>query len=209
MLCALFLLTLGCIIKKQTNMRILRWLARKSLQALGWKLMGDLPPHIQQAVLIVAPHTSNWDGVYGLLFCFAKRLPTRFVIKKEAMVFPLGWLLKRLGAVPIDRKRKRNNTQQGGMAQAIAALFQQQKPLLLIIAPEGTRSRVARWRLGFYHIAQQAQVPIVLGYIDYAKKHIGLGPVFYPTGVLDEDLRQLQAFYKDIQGKYPAQSMPL
>ncbi len=185
-------------------MNILRWLARQLFWALGWKLVGDIPPHIQQGVIVVAPHTSNWDGFYGLLFCFIKKLPIRFVIKKEAMFFPLGLLLKRLGAVPIDRKKKNQR-----MIQVMTAMFQQQAPLMLIITPEGTRSRVMRWKLGFYHIAQQAQVPIVLGYLDYAQKQLGLGPVFYPTGALEEDLQQIQVFYKDKVGKYPAQGMQL
>ena len=188
-------------------MRILRWLARQFFWALGWKLVGDIPPDIQKAVIVAAPHTSNWDGFYGLLFCFVKKLPIKFAIKREAMFFPLGLLLKRLGAVPIDRKKQGQSTPNQPMVQAMTALFQQPAPLMLVIAPEGTRSRVTRWRRGFYHIAQQAQVPIVLSYLDYAQKHIGFGPVFYPTGAFDEDLQQIQAFYKDKVGKYPAQGV--
>lgn len=174
-------------------------LARQFFRLLGWKLIGDIPPHIQRAVIVVAPHTSNWDGFYGLLFCLVKKLKIRFVIKKEVMFFPLGLLLKRLGAVPIDRKKKSMGT-----VRQIATMLQQH-PLMVIITPEGTRSRVARWKLGFYHIAQQAGVPIVLGFLDYAQKHIGFGPIIEPTGNLHNDLQQIQLFYQDKVGRYPDQ----
>ena len=87
-------------------MKILRWLALKLFQVLGWKLVGDIPQDIKKAVIVVAPHTSNWDGFYGLLFCFVKQLPIKFAIKKEVMFFPVGPILKWMGAIPIDRKRK-------------------------------------------------------------------------------------------------------
>jgi len=186
-------------------MKALRWLALQLFRALGWKFVGDMPQRIKKAVLIVAPHTSNWDGFYGLLFCFVKQLPVKFAIKKEAMIFPIGPLLKWMGAIPIDRKRKSKSAKTGSMVQHMTALLQQQESLMLIIAPEGTRSRVTRWKQGFYHIALQANVPLILGYLDYQQKHLGFGPVVYATGDYDKDLEQIQAFYKDKVGKYPAQ----
>jgi 1-acyl-sn-glycerol-3-phosphate acyltransferase len=188
-------------------MMVLRWLARQLFWLLGWKLMGDIPQHVKKAVIVIAPHTSNWDGFYGLLFCFIKKLPVKFAIKKELMFFPLGPIFKWLGAIPIDRKKSTPHTKQTSMVDVMAAMLKQQKALMLIIAPEGTRSRVTRWKLGFYHIALQAHVPLALGYIDYSKKHIGLGPVFSPTGALEQDLAQIQAFYQDKAGKYPAQGL--
>ena len=86
-------------------------------------------------------------------------------------------------------------------------LLQEHEKLVRIIAPEGTRGYVSRWKTGFYRIAMQAQVPIVLGYLDYAKKHAGIGPVFYPTGDMEQDIGQIQAFYKDKAGKYPARGV--
>ena len=186
-------------------MSILRWLARLLFGLLGWQLVEDLPQNLSKAVLIVAPHTSNWDGFYGLLFCFVKRLPIKFAIKKEALFFPLGFLLRRLGAIPIDRKRK--GKKEEGMVQVMSALFQAQSSLMLVIAPEGTRGQVKRWKQGFYRVAQQAEVPIVLGFIDYGRKRLGFGPVFYPTGAIEKDLKEIQAFYKDKQGKYPDQGV--
>lgn len=190
---------------KKTKMRILRWLARRLLRLLGWQLVEDIPSDLSKAVLVVAPHTSNWDGFYGLLFCFAKKMPIKFAIKKEALFFPLGFFLRRLGAIPIDRKRRGNKGQ--GTVQLMVDLFPTQKELLLIIAPEGTRGHVKRWKQGFYRVAQQAHVPIVLGFIDYGKKRLGFGPVFQPTGDIEEDLKEIQAFYKDKQGRHPAQGV--
>jgi len=186
-------------------MKALRWLALQLFRALGWKLVGDMPQSIKKAVLVVAPHTSNWDGFYGLLFCFVKQLPVKFAVKKEAMIFPIGPLLKWMGAIPIDRKRKSKSAKRGSMVQYMTAMLLQKDSLMLIIAPEGTRSLVKRWKQGFYHIALQAHVPLILSYLDYQKKHIGFGPVVYPTGDYDKDLEQIQAFYKDKVGKYPAQ----
>jgi|LakMenEpi03Aug12_release.lakeMendotaPanAssembly.Ray.scaffolds.fasta_scaffold249011_2 1-acyl-sn-glycerol-3-phosphate acyltransferase len=186
-------------------MKILRWLALQLFRVLGWKLMGNIPHGIRKAVLVVAPHTSNWDGFYGLLFCFVKQLPIRFAIKKEVLFFPIGPGLKWIGAIPIDRKKKSASTNGGSMVQLMTAMLQQQDTLMLIIAPEGTRSRVKRWKQGFYHIALQAKVPLVLSYIDYKQKHIGFGPTVYPTGDIAKDLPQIQAFYKDKVGKYPEQ----
>ena len=186
---------------------MLRWLALQIFRILGWEFVGDIPEDVKKAVIVVAPHTSNWDGFYGLLFCFAKRLPIKFAIKKEAMFFPLGSILKRMGAIPIDRKRQGNSTTRESMVQRMAAMFPQRESLMLIIAPEGTRKRVKRWKQGFYHIAQQAHVPLVLGYMDYKQKHIGFGPVVYPTGEFDRDIQQIQAFYKDKVGKHPEQGV--
>lgn len=186
-------------------MSILRWLARRLLSLLGWQLVADIPQALSKAVIVVAPHTSNWDGFYGLLFCFVKKLPLRFAIKKEAMIFPLGFLLRRLGAVPIDRKRK--SKKDTSMVQVITSLFENRASLMFVIAPEGTRGRVKRWKQGFYHIAQEARVPIVLGFIDYGQKQIGFGPVFYPTGDIEADIKEIQAFYKDKQGKHPDQGV--
>jgi 1-acyl-sn-glycerol-3-phosphate acyltransferase len=146
-------------------MKVLRWLALRLFQALGWKLVGEIPQDIRKAVLVVAPHTSNWDGFYGLLFCFVKQLPVKFAVKKEAMIFPAGPILKWMGAIPIDRKRKSKAVKRGSMVQHMTAMLQQKDSLMLIIAPEGTRSRVRRWKQGFYHIALQANVPLVLSYL--------------------------------------------
>jgi len=185
-------------------MAVFRWLARQVFRLLGWKIVGELPPGLDKAVLILAPHTSNWDFFYGMTTVLIKQVPARFAIKKEVMFFPLGPILKWLGAIPVDRKRRDKSLHQVAM---MAQVIQAHEKLVLIIAPEGTRRYVPRWRTGFYRIAMEAQVPIVLGYLDYAQKHAGIGPVFYPTGDLDRDIQEIQAFYKDKVGKHPAQGL--
>ena len=188
-------------------MKVLRWFSLQLFRVLGWKLVGDIPRNTKKAVLVVAPHTSNWDGFYGLLFCFVKQLPIKFAIKKEVMFFPVGPVLKWMGAIPINRKKKSEASREVSMVQIMTDMLQQQESLMLIIAPEGTRSRVKRWKRGFYYIASQANVPLVLSFIDYKQKYIGFGPMLYPTGHYDNDLKQIQAFYKNKVGKYPAQGV--
>ncbi|MEM7055934.1 MAG: 1-acyl-sn-glycerol-3-phosphate acyltransferase [Bacteroidota bacterium] len=185
-------------------MVVLRWFARQVFKWLGWKIIGDLPQGLDKAVLVMAPHTSNWDFFYGMTTVLIKQVSARFAIKQEVMLFPLGPLLRWLGAIPIDRRRRGRQTAQAAM---MGQLFQEHEKLVLIIAPEGTRSYAPRWKTGFYRIAMQAQVPIVLGYLDYTKKHAGIGPVFYPTGNVERDIQEIRAFYKDKTGKYPAQGV--
>ena len=181
-------------------LRIFKW--------LGWKLVGDLPPGLDKAVMVVAPHTSNWDALYGIIgIVFIKNIAAKFAVKKEAMFFPLGLLLKRLGAIPIDRSSQSKTGGKLKQVDMLAEIFQKSKKLLFVIAPEGTRKYAPRWKTGFYHIAMRAQVPIVLGYLDYAKKEAGIGPVIYPTGNMEQDIQQIQAFYKDITGRYPHQGV--
>lgn len=180
----------------------LSYFARKILRLLGWRIEWCLPPEVKRGVVVFAPHTSNWDAVYGLLVLKAIGIPYRFAIKREALFFPLGLVLKRLGAVPVERKKKR--TQHTGAAQNMVALLQQPEDVFLVIAPEGTRKHVSRWRSGFYHIAQKAQVPIVPVYLDYEKKVGGSGDIYYPPHkTFDELVKELHVFYSTKQGKYP------
>ena len=184
-------------------MRFAKWLAKGVLKLLGWKIINVTPPEaLHKGVLIVAPHTSNWDFLYGMLFKFTHPLiPIRFAIKKEVMFFPLAFLMKGLGAIPIDRNR------QGGrrhhVVEGMIQMIKTAPSLLLAIAPEGTRSYVKRWKTGFYRVALGAKVPIVFGYINYAKQEMGLGPLFNPTGNLEKDLEAIYAFYRTMKGKYP------
>ena len=188
-------------------MSVLRWLARQVFSLLGWKIIGDFPPALAKAVLVIAPHTSNWDLFYGMTTVLIKQVPARFAIKKEAMFFPLGPILQWIGAIPIDRKRLARKGKQVAQVAMMTQLLQERERLVLIIAPEGTRRYAPQWKTGFYRIAMQAGVPLVLGYLDYAQKHAGIGPVFYPTGNMEQDMQEIQAFYKDKVAKYPAQGV--
>lgn len=182
---------------------MMKWLAIHIFKWLGWKAVGDLPNGVDKMVLVVAPHTSNWDLFYGLCTVFIKDIPAKFAIKKEVMFFPLGPILKWLGAIPIDRKSPKKHKQVDMMID----MLQTYPKLVLTIAPEGTRKYAPRWKTGFYYIATHAQIPIALGFIDYEKKQAGIGPIYYPTGDVEQDMEKIKDFYREKIAKYPAQGV--
>lgn len=163
----------------------------------GWKATGDIPEDLSKAVLIIAPHTSNLDFFIGRLYCFMKRIPIRVLIKKESFFWPIGGLLKKLGGVPIDRKVSESRVGQ------INTLFQENDPFFFAITPEGTRSRSDKWKGGFYYIALQAKVPVLLCYIDYKTKEAGVGPPYYPSGDFEHDMKEIEDFYRGRIGRHP------
>jgi len=166
------------------------------LKKLGWKsvLATEIP---DKCVLCVAPHTSNWDYVIGMLFYKSIGGKPHVLMKKEWFFFPLGFLLKSAGAVPVDRNKRTSISEQ------MVEEFRLRTHFNLAISPEGTRKKNAQWKTGFYYIALNAGVPIVLAYMDYAKKEIGFKKVFYPTGNIETDLETIKNHYKDVQAKYP------
>ena len=168
----------------------------------GWKVTHHLPKEIKQCIIIAAPHTSNWDFVYGMGALKAMNLKARFTIKKEWMRFPLKSLMTNLGALPIDRAKNADGTRKGTI-EAIAELFIAQNELLLMIPVEGTRSRVEKWRTGFYYIALKAKVPIALGFMDFEKRECGIDKIMYLTGNFKKDMDEIMDFYKNIKGKNP------
>lgn len=172
---------------------IAQWILRRA----GWKMDGAVPPHLKKYVMIMAPHTSMWDFVIGRLFFYALGINGRFLIKKELFFFPVGPLLRVLGSVPVNRA-KGNNV----MRQAIE-MFKQEDELVILITPEGTRSKNPVWKKGFYHIAQKANVPIVPGYLDFKSKTAGIGPIFQPTDNMTQDIMRLNKFYSGKKGRHP------
>jgi 1-acyl-sn-glycerol-3-phosphate acyltransferase len=124
------------------------------------------------------------------------------------MFFPLNLVLKFFGVIPIDRnKRSDGLTKKSSMVDAMVQLFEEREELVIMITPEGTRRYVPRWKTGFYHVAKKANVPIVLGYLDYKKKHAGIGPVIHPSGDFERDLETIKTFYRSVTGKYPDQGV--
>jgi 1-acyl-sn-glycerol-3-phosphate acyltransferase len=130
------------------------------------------------------------------------QLNLRFTIKKEWYRFPFKFLMKSLGALPIDRSINPDGSRKGTV-DAMTDLFISRKELILLITPEGTRSRVDKWKTGFYHVALKANVPIALGFIDYTKKECGIGQLFYVTGNYKADMKVIMDFYKNMTGKNP------
>ncbi len=176
---------------------MLSTLSQLVLRIFGWRTSGTIPGGITKAVLIVAPHTSYWDFVIGRLTFWASHVKIRVLIKKEVFFFPLGPFLKLLGGIPVARGHKNY------MIGQAAELFQKYKDLVIVITPEGTRRKVRQWKKGFYMIAQEANVPIALAFIDYSKRTGGVGPILYPSGDYEKDMAIIFDFYKDKTGKHP------
>lgn len=163
----------------------------------GWKIVGTVPPEIKKAVVIAAPHTSNWDFVYALAIFRMLKLNVRYLIKKEHFRFPLSILLKNTGGIPVERSKKQSLTDQ------IIQKFNQADNLLVTVPAEGTRKRVEKWKSGFYYAALGAHVPVLLGYLDFKKKEGGFGPPIYLTGNKEEDMKKIRSFYAEKTAKYP------
>jgi 1-acyl-sn-glycerol-3-phosphate acyltransferase len=166
------------------------------LKTAGWKPIVTVPEP-QKSVICVAPHTSNWDFLIGELSYLALGRKSSFLIKKTWFIFPLNYIFEYLGGVPVDRSKRTSVTQQ------MVEEFEKREYFHLAITPEGTRGLVSKWKMGFYHIAVSANVPIQLAYIDYGKKELAIREVFYPTGDEKADMAQIQAYYKDVQARFP------
>ncbi|MEE4177701.1 MAG: 1-acyl-sn-glycerol-3-phosphate acyltransferase [Bacteroides sp.] len=175
------------------------WLAGFILKIFGWKIEADDIRQIKKGVIVMAPHTSYWDFPIGRLALLERRISIKTMIKKEMFSFPLGLVLRFFGGIPVDR----SNSQK--IVKSITDQFKKEEDFLLLIAPEGTRKLNKRWKKGFYFIAQTAGVPIILGFLDYSKKVAGLGPVIFPSGDYEEDLKKIEQFYMDKVALHPEQ----
>jgi len=179
---------------------LLRWLSRHTLRLLGWTLTGAMPAQAPQSVVIAAPHTSNWDFPYTLMVAFAMNLNIQWMGKQQLFRFPFRMLMQWLGGIPVDRSQSTNLVE-----ASVHTLRTAQRDLHLVVPPEGTRSQSRQWKTGFYYIALGAQVPIILGYLDFAQKKSGLGPAFMPSGDLAAEMAKIKAFYAPFKGKNPDQ----
>jgi 1-acyl-sn-glycerol-3-phosphate acyltransferase len=171
-------------------------LADTILRVLGWRVQVTWPG-TDKFVLIGAPHTSNWDFIYMLLFKFAIGINPYWVAKDSMFRWPWGGLWNKIGGIPVNRRSRNNFVDQ--MVEA----FRQRDAMILVIAPEGTRSKVGYWKSGFYYIALGAGVPIALGFLDFGRKVGGLGPAIMPTGDIQTDFALIRNFYAGMKGKHP------
>jgi len=179
----------------------LRMLSLMLLKILGWKAEGPLPDKIKY-LIIVAPHTSNWDVFYGVMLAFALKLDARFMAKKELFRWPFGPVIRWLGGIATDRALHSN------AVDKMVRLFNNNDEFVLAIAPEGTRHKVSHWKSGFYHIAKGANVPILMAFIDFALKKGGAGPLLFPSGDIDSDMLTIRNFYLTVKGKHSDKSSP-
>lgn len=164
----------------------------------GWKVGPWNVEGLKKYVIIAIPHTSNWDFIIAIAVFSHLKIPLRFTIKDTWLKFPFGLIVKPLGAIGINR-----NKSLGMVDNMVNILNTTEGEMALVVTPEGTRKKVEKWKTGFYHIALKANVPIALGYADYAKKEAGVGKIFYPTGNMDQDLKEIIDFYKTVTPKHP------
>jgi len=176
---------------------MLSLISKLILKLTGWKIVGGIPEGILKCVVVVAPHTSMWDFVWGRFAYWALRVKVKLLIKKESFGLITGPLLKRSGGIPVDRSKSDN------MVESVAKLFDEYESLHITITPEGTRKYNDKWKKGFYYIALKANVPIALGVIDYKKKEVGIDKIFTPTGNFEEDFNIIEDFYRGRGAKYP------
>lgn len=177
------------------NSRFWPWLARRILRLSGWRLLGELP-NLPKLILIGAPHSSYWDGVWGLVMKVALGVDISIMIKREVLDSPFGIILRPLGMIAIDRRAATNVPAQ--MVQRFAG----RERMWLGITPEGTRKPVRRWKLGFLRIAQDAGVPIQTLFLDYPTKTFTLGPLVHASDDPDADMRTIRALFKPYRGKH-------
>ncbi|WP_133135871.1 lysophospholipid acyltransferase family protein [Legionella rowbothamii] len=166
------------------------------LKLFGWKIVGELPKD-KKYLVVVAPHTSNWDFMVGLFARFSLGTKINFLAKSQLFFFPLGFILKMLGGEPVDRSKKNN------AVDKVVELFHAQDEFRLAITPEGTRGPVTRWKEGFYHIACKAKLPLAMVALDYASKEVRIREAFWPTGDISADFPQILDYFRQIKGCYP------
>ncbi|ANO50710.1 1-acyl-sn-glycerol-3-phosphate acyltransferase [Woeseia oceani] len=177
-------------------------LAKAVLRVSGWTLVGEIPA-TKKAVLIAAPHTSNWDGFWLIVCKIALGIRLRFFAKHTLFWWPLGAVLTRLGAIPVERGK------QGANVDRLVALFAENDEFLLALAPEGTRKWRPYWRTGFLRIARAADVPIIMTFVDYEKKCAGIGPQLMSSRPTEEVMAEIRSFYAGCRAAKPANMGPI
>jgi len=176
---------------------ILRVISRVILKIIRWKIVGSIPSDQRKYVLIVAPHTSNWDFVLFVLTVSVLRLKPSVLIKSTLFVGPLGWFLRYCGGIAVNR------SQANSLVSYIASIYQEHEDFVLVVTPEGTRSPNANWKRGFHHVATAAQVPILIFYVDSVIKTIGIEGMMEPSDDVEGDVLKLKKFFDTKSGLKP------
>lgn len=174
----------------------LRFLAMVILKLGGWRIDGHLPVN-RKIVVVGGPHTSNWDFVLLLMCTLHLRVRTNWIGKDALFKPPHGWIMRRLGGISVDRSKASDTVSQ------VVDYCNSRDNLILVITPEGTRGKVAKWKSGFYWIAHGANLPIMVFYTDYGRKVCGVGPVMYPTGDYEKDVVKIRNFFQSVTPKNP------
>ncbi len=178
---------------------IVQHATRRLLRLFGWTVDVQLPP-APKGVIIVYPHTSNWDFVVGYLAKVAAGVRLEWIGKASLFRWPFGALLRRMGGIPVERGAH------AGVVAQLSREYARRDRIWVAIAPEGTRSRTDHWKSGFYHLALAAEVPVGLAFIDYRRRLVELRTTLLLSGDVDRDLERLRAFYRDVRGCRPEQA---
>lgn len=177
--------------------KISAWL----LQFFGWKITGNFPPAANKYIITVAPHTSNWDFPLGLLVRSARRASVVFIAKHTLFRFPFGFIFRTLGGYPVDRNKSHN------FVGAVVKIFNSKEKFAIVISPEGTRKKVDEFKTGFYFIAKNANIPLILCKFDWKNKEVAFSEPFYTTKDFAKDMCNIYAYYKGVKGKNPTLGM--
>ena len=181
---------------------LIAWIGRTCLSISGWRVVGGRP-EAPRYVLIAAPHTSNWDFPLTMLYGMALGIWPAWVGKHTLFRFPLGVFFRALRGIPVVRGAPTN------LVEQLAAQFSRRGQLVLLMPPEGTRSRAAYWKSGFYFVACGAGVPVAMGFLDYARREGGIGPLLHPGNDVGADMEKLRTFYAGKLGRYPHLQGPI
>jgi len=177
---------------------MLRFVSKAILRAMGWKWVGSFPADLKKFVVIVAPHTSGWDFVIGLLFRKALRLEhVKYLGKQELFRPPFGFFFKWVGGYPVDRTSRHN------LVEQVVKIFNAHDEFSIALSPEGTRQRVDKLKTGFYNIAREAGVPLIMVALDYKKKCLTISEPLVLTGDQSVDFEKILIFFRPVEGKYP------
>jgi 1-acyl-sn-glycerol-3-phosphate acyltransferase len=175
---------------------LLRVLGRAALRVSGWRIVGELP-RLPKFIIVVAPHTSNWDFPVGVAAMFALDLDVHWFGKDTLFRPPAGVIMRALGGRPVRRESPE------GVVREMAAIVNAEPQFLLALAPEGTRKKVTTWRTGFYRIAEATGIPIVPVWFDWSRREIGIGEPVYAMGHLERDVAAIKSLYRPEMARYP------
>ena len=178
-----------------------RLLSKLILKLIGWKIIG-VSTYPEKCMVVTAPHTSNWDFFIGRCYAYIIAIHPKYLIKSELFLPVLGTLIKWNGGIPVYRNTKHNVVEQ------VVKMINSSNAINIGIAPEGTRTKVEKWKTGFYHIAVKANVPILLLKMDYENRQVGIICDFFPCGDFEKDMLFIQEQYKDVKGRIPENYNP-
>ena len=181
--------------------RFTYWMGRFVVWLVGWRVTGNLPD-VERMLVIAAPHTSNWDWALALFVMWALPIRMTYLVKDTAFWWPAGWFLHLTGAMPVNRGNPI------GVAGDVARNIRAAERIIVVITPEGTRSRVEKWKTGFMRIAEEAQVPVVQVSFDYPSRTLHLGPIAELSGDTEADITRIRAYFRQFTGCRPENQSP-